>query len=157
MRRSSNSTRAHEAGLQRWWEPTKGSTSAGHWKPPPARNAIMSQAAGQVGDQERSGLGAALVMAAGECSSEEDDREQAGRHRRHKRKHRHKRKRRHGGGEGARPPEGTKEVEAAPSLARDREQRQSHGLEWMTLPTRRRPGSEKESEVSVGPSLSLWL
>ena len=115
----------------------------------------MSQAAGQVGDQERSGLGAALVMA-GECSSEEDDREQAGRHRRHKRKHRHKRKRRHGeserttlggGGEGARPPEGTKEVEAAPSLARDREQRQSHGLEWMTLPTRRRPGSEKESEA----------
>ena len=96
-----------------------------------------------------------MVMA-GECSSEEDDREQAGRHRRHKRKHRHKRKRRHGeserttlggGGEGARPPEGTKEVEAAPSLARDREQRQSHGLEWMTLPTRRRPGSEKESEA----------
>ena len=96
----------------------------------------MSQAAGQVGDQERSGLGSALVMA-GECSSEEDDREQAGRHRRHKRKHRHKRKRRHGeserttlggGGEGARPPEGTKEVEAAPSLARDREQQQSHGL-----------------------------
>ena len=111
----------------------------------------MSQAAGQVGDQERSGLGAALVMA-GECTNRgELSLEQSGRHRRHKRKHRHKRKRRHGesttlggGGEGARPPEGTKEVEAAPSLARDREQRQSHGLEWMT---RRRPGSEKESEA----------
>ena len=88
---------------------------------------------------------------AGECSSEEDDREQAGRHRRHhKRKHRHKRKRRHGGGEGARPPEGTKEVEAAPSLARDREQRQSHGLEWMTLPTRR--GGVEPSKPPVG----LW-
>ena len=45
------------------------------------RACVMSQAPG-VGDQERSGLGAALVMA-GEASSEEDDRGESGRHRRH--------------------------------------------------------------------------